>query len=278
MCFIASIRKIGKEPNEDAEKAIKSMLLYKATANPDGFALVDTKEVLRTLNIREAIQKVREHDLELLLTHFRIATTGAVTLDNVHWYEIGDYNFVHNGTIWQYSSYGTTAKEEEKTDSLQFFENLVKKLKKLEDPKEIAEVINTVYNEDRMNGRAMLYHRPTDRMYLIGDWHITVLDETYLIITSVSVDLDKSIEYKNYGGFLFPEEVNYIIDTQTKTIDDIGYIENYSTSENKYRFLKALNKINYNFNKKEEDVDLSMINQEEEDSIFPRSVRKVFGN
>jgi len=240
MCFIAAVKRIG-QPDTEIETTIRGMLYEKIMRNGDGFAVVG-KEVLKTLNPRLASKAVREADLGSLVAHFRIATTGKVNEANIHWYEEDGWNFMHNGTIYKYSSYGVGAKDEDETDSLQFFKRLVKDIKhaKAKTNAEVAEVINEACSDSRFNGRALLYQQSTDRMFLIGDWEISVVNENYLVISSTRVDLTTTKEYKDYNGFLFVEEVLAGYDIQANSIDDIGVISDFSTDKFRYSWLHTL--------------------------------------
>ncbi len=94
MCYIALVKGTG-----DGQR-LKKAIADKLDNNDDG-AFVSTLGVdgLRTLDNKLAGQAVLNMDLNNLLVHFRMATTGEVGMGNVQGWNLNGWVCVHNGII-----------------------------------------------------------------------------------------------------------------------------------------------------------------------------------
>ena len=70
-------------------------------ANPDGFGAYSfaDKTVFKTLDYNAAKQYIADNAQNDLFCHFRFATGGSVSLDNVHPFDTGGYIIFHNGIL-----------------------------------------------------------------------------------------------------------------------------------------------------------------------------------
>ena len=181
-------KKIGKS-DQKLEEKIQDIAIDKMIENPDGFFLQDIGESIksaRTLKQKSAKRILRRSPLKNTFMHFRIATAGKVTRENVQGWAIGEWQFFHNGAISDYSDLSTT---QIKSDSFLFFKDLVKLLEaeksKLTD-QGVAKCINQMTGNNHFWGRASLYNRVTDDLYLFGDWYIYLLNKSYIIGPALS--------------------------------------------------------------------------------------------
>lgn len=85
-----------------AELAIDDVLFDSIwSANPDGFGAYSfaDKTVFKTLDYNAAKQYLADNAQNDLFCHFRFATGGGVSLDNVHPFDTGRYIIFHNGVL-----------------------------------------------------------------------------------------------------------------------------------------------------------------------------------
>ena len=70
-------------------------------ANPDGFGAYNfaDKTVFKTLDYNAAKKYIADNAQNNLFCHFRYATGGSVSLDNVHPFDTGRYIIFHNGVL-----------------------------------------------------------------------------------------------------------------------------------------------------------------------------------
>lgn len=72
--------------------------------NPDGYAIRVADKVYKTLSASELLSYILDHrklieNSQLVHLHFRNATTGGVSVENCHLWEIAGYYCAHNGTV-----------------------------------------------------------------------------------------------------------------------------------------------------------------------------------
>src|SRR5258708_1964040 len=121
MCFILTAIKL--QENEEAKNAIINILKQEQSGNPHGtgslcFSKNKKPDIWRgEFKDWEKIKK-NLNNYEVINYHFRQATVGKKTVDNVHFWKMGNWAFCHNGMI------GNMGNEND-TDSLVFFKHLI---------------------------------------------------------------------------------------------------------------------------------------------------------
>jgi hypothetical protein len=234
-------KQIKAPEGQFSEDQIRKILLEKADTNSDGFFIKQNDFVLRTLDDRVAKKHLHEVPLDNFMTHFRWASAGKVTNENVHGWEIGDWIFSHNGSIFDYTDNTIGSKMQEKADSLQFFEDLILQLNKVNTRKDtqVAHAINNLTEDVSFWGRATLYNKKTDKMYLFGDFETYLVGGTHIVISSITLNF--SGEGKSSGhGFDFTFGQSKLIGEGG--IDGIGVIHNFSRPGFTYKYLDKLKK------------------------------------
>lgn len=226
-------------PDKSIGNEIREKLLEKAKDNDDGFYFRNAGGELKTLDLKNARNQITKVELNNLMTHFRWATTGKVSKDNVHGWTIGDWLFMHNGTVSNYAEDYTTKYKQEHTDSYLFFKDLSLFLSMVNPKKDeqVAEAIQSSLDDSDFYGRAVLYNKTTDKMYLFGDFHIYTLADSYLVISSQILDFEQKTEYDVHGiniGFTQDKVVG------EATVDGIGVITNFSKDNFSYRLITEI--------------------------------------
>lgn len=236
-----------EKPNKELADRIRKIMVGQMEKNDDGFALFDTKtgESLRTLNPQEMKAKIEKTDIDGTIFHARLASVGEVSADNVHCYEDRGFVFAHNGGIsdyaqksnWVNGSYTTSARAQQDTDSYLFFLDLVDEIeaRNATGHKEIAKAIQAMLNEIVFWGRASLYHKESDRLFLFGDWHTYTMANDYLIVSSADLGKPKIDHTLKIRGFRFETypQTEYL----TGTLDGIAVIKKYSTPNWSLKYL-----------------------------------------
>jgi len=236
------------------EKTIKEAAWDKVFSNPDGFCIGKT----RTLDKTEAKNALINAPLDGLMLHWRFATAGNKSVENVHGWEMNGWRFIHNGHAAHYYSEGTAVKpydgknygypnthwgrekwwkEEERkeiksdSDSLRFFRRYVSLVKPNDTPKRIASIIEQLCDEKYFQGRAILYHEAKDRAYFIGDFQTYTLNDSAIMFTSATTDFKG--EKGNVHGLPFTNSPK----VKRIEIDGIGYINGWSKPN--WRYIKV---------------------------------------
>lgn len=236
-----------EKPNKELGDRIRKIMVGQMERNDDGFALFDTKtgESLRTLNPQEMKAKIEKTDIDGTIFHARLASVGEVSADNVHCYDEQGFVFAHNGGIsayaqkseWRNGSYTASGKSQQNTDSYLFFLDLLDEIeaRKATGHKEIAKAIQAMLNEIVFWGRASLYHKESDRMFLFGDWHTYTIANDYLIVSSADLGKPKIDHTLKIRGFRFETypQTEYL----TGTLKGIAVIKKYSTPNWSLKYL-----------------------------------------
>jgi hypothetical protein len=198
MCYIALVK---NNPSGQAGKAILNKIADKLDMNDDGAFVgsLSVAESLRTLDNKLAEETIKNMAVDNLLVHFRMATTGAINVDNVQGWEFGGWTCVHNGTVGGYNSGGLLEVE---SDSLKFFKKLCGKLPSDLDSKRIKKAIRKICYDERFNGRAILYNRLLDIAVIFGDWHLYEYGGAVIFSSGYLYDLGQKL-LKKHNGFLF---------------------------------------------------------------------------
>ena len=197
MCYIALVKNI---PSKQAGQQILNKIAGKLEYNNDGAFVgsLTVAESLRTLNNKLAEKTVKNMPLDNLLVHFRQATTGEVSVDNVQGWNLGGWVCVHNGTVGKLS--GTIT--DKASDSLRFFRKLASRLPAEGDSKSIKRVIRKLCYSERFNGRAILYNRALDLAVLFGDWELYEYGGAVIFSSGYIYNLGEKL-VKEHSGIFF---------------------------------------------------------------------------
>jgi len=100
MCFNIVIY----NPNGKNLKKIFRAINRYARINKDGFSIWTSDNIyVRTLDFNEfLLAQTMARKSEIIHTHFRLASQGAVNLENVHMWKVGNYYVSHNGYVGKY--------------------------------------------------------------------------------------------------------------------------------------------------------------------------------
>ena len=249
MCYLLITKQLIEKPKARNADIIKKVMLEQMKRNDDGFALQRPVEnlSLRTLDEEETIKAINAIDLDGMIYHARMASVGAVTTDNVHAYDYKGFTFAHNGgssdyavkTIWTGAVSTLTSKNQDNTDSKLFFYDLVDEIeaRKATGHKEIAKAIQAQYNDVNWWGRASLYHKESDRLFLFGDWHTYNIGNEYIAISSADV-LDIPQKTEKVRGLDFNTSPSGGI--FAGELDGIAVIKNFSLPNWSLKFLSPL--------------------------------------
>lgn len=188
MCFIVTSIKLKED--KVAQNAIFNVLAGEQADNAHGTASLcyskDGKPVIWRGDY-EPFAKMQDnlHKFEVVNYHFRQATVGKKTLENVHFWQVADWAFCHNGVI-------ANLGDEEESDSLKFFNYLVahKFLPKQGAPK--LDEIKAYVNESSLMGRFLLINLKTKDIYFFGDFQVYLVAKSHLVITSANADFKRS--------------------------------------------------------------------------------------
>lgn len=235
------IAKRLSNPSVMVENRIRQILKEKADRNSDGFFIKTPEGELRTIDDRIANPTIQQVNLDDLMLHFRFATAGKITENNVHGWEIGDWKFLHNGHVSGYTinHINQNIREREDSDSLSFFKDLVLFLNEINSKKDkqVARVIQQMVKDTNFSGRAVLYNMKTDKMYLFGDFHIYCFGDSHIVISSATLDLNTKIDRSVHG---FDVQYNREAVVGEQTTYGIGVIHNYSRSGFQYKYIMPL--------------------------------------
>ena len=244
-----------KNPDPECAESIKDILKAKMITNPDGFYLAGNGKALRTMDRKKAESVLDDLDMDILLSHFRIATQGKKELDNVQGWTIDNWTFIHNGSFGGYSEIGKFPLQYEKSDSLRFFEELLAKLKKVKSYKDKAvrqAIQDTISGTASFWGRCVLHDRTSDRLFLFGDWHLYALADSHLIISSAKLDFGKTNKTKTINGLEFKFSGGNA-EIGEGEIDGISVIKNFSSYAWSFKQLGSLEKPKNNFGFRTDD-------------------------
>lgn len=149
--------------------------------------------------------------------HFRLATTGRKTLNNVHGWLKEGWEFYHNGTAFSYSDILNS----ELTDSLKFFKIILPAFQQLtlttskNAKQKHLQKIENISLTTGLTGRFLIANESRNEFYFFGDWRIYSINENYLIISSSTIEL-KTPQAKN-------SQVNLLGFTLKGEIEPIGF-------------------------------------------------------
>jgi len=124
MCRLLIVRPaVQNETNIYFNDLVKALALASYNAdNKDGFALLtEDNKTFRTLDFKKYLNKIDNLKPQKVVLHLRKATTGSINEGNIHLWKVGNYIIAHNGQVMRYK-WRDSLKDEDKTDSLEFFE------------------------------------------------------------------------------------------------------------------------------------------------------------
>ena len=103
MCYNAVV--INRKPKTLDRDIRKEIIGYMQT-NKDGYGVLRDDEIIRILDREEAVKFINKKvKCRVLHVHFRQATSGSITVDNVHLWRHNNFYFSHNGTVMKYSKH-----------------------------------------------------------------------------------------------------------------------------------------------------------------------------
>lgn len=181
MCYLIYARRIAKRANNELIiQIIKEMEGY----NKDGYGLLTDKTEIRTLDREDFEEKLEKNvsKSNWIMAHLRFATMGEKTLTNVHLFEQDGYRFAHNGCLSDYYSY----QNKTKSDSLLYFESLMKKIRSTDD----RHIAKRIRKSDFFNGGRAMLLSPTNKLFFFGNFYLYEIDG-WLIVSSALLGFDK---------------------------------------------------------------------------------------
>jgi len=128
MCYnlIVKIFDVNKKQKKEVKNLLKE-IFNEFKYNDDGAFLYNSlsSQIIRTLNYNEFEKKLENLKISnntLIHMHLRKATSGSVTEQNIHGWQIGNYICSHNG-YYGYSYYYSMSKSklDDNSDSYEFF-------------------------------------------------------------------------------------------------------------------------------------------------------------
>lgn len=256
MCYIMISKRVNNNRNLDTEAKIKKIALAQMEDNPDGFLIQYGDVPLRTMDAKAAEESIKQMPFDNVMLHFRNATVGKKAVNNVHGWESGPYQFLHNGGVSDYAPKRPIgfsihnvdiSLEQEDTDSKLLFEDLVKEIEKRgNSDKKIMESIKYIVNNREFWGRAVLYDKANDKAFLFGDWHVYLADSSYVVFSSRDVNIEQDYSFKTHG-VTFEYSTKPLLETE---FEGIAIIKHFS-------------KPNFNFKLRDDDLkDFSLDERE----------------
>jgi len=204
MCVLVSV--LQKEKDSLIINSLTSPLAEMSKGNNDGSGVLafnlEKKKVLR----HRQLDVFPKQDIQGVLNafpvsnfHFRTATVGDITLQNVHFWENQDWSFAHNG-----HAYGlgveTTA---ELSDSYLLFRELYNKGCLRGNGTLNLKKIKKILGRNLFWGRFILTNKKHNLIYYFGDFDLFLINKKTLVISSQSLEID---QYINFMGLLFKDE------------------------------------------------------------------------
>jgi len=233
MCFISSVFRT-KERDKEVERVLLNNFASQMNMNSEGFSLLsknqNNKGYIRKRGLdpklfyKELEMAVKK---EVLFTHFRLATSGGISIRNTHFWQLGDYYFGHNGIMgYNYNtmSYGYKQKYESKeVDSFVFFKKLYGMIRTETDVNLIADLLKGLKDEDLLHGRGFLIDKKNNLVYTFGDLHAYLINGNYLVMSSVGMDWT-DYKMRKYGDLSFVRFKELFDVEKTKILEDESFV------------------------------------------------------
>jgi len=234
MCFIASSIRILKK--EELINPISKIMIKEQVSNKDGtgaycFNQNDNKVYqARTMTETKLGIKNSLKDFDIVNYHFRSSTGGEHGLLNIHFWKIGKWVFAHNGTASNFQK----GKE---CDSLGLFKTMIKKHFLSQEGYINIKKIKKFINDSTFWGRFILINSETKKIYYFGDWHIYLINRSYLVITSSIVNFESKETIEMLGiTFETDEEIPLeILETKLDGIFTFSFNEGFILEDNEFK-------------------------------------------
>jgi len=185
MCIILSVYQKTKDPR--VQNTILNIYEEKKGTHKDGVGIVAYNKTekgkiysLRELSINSSKIEELLRAYDIVHIHLRQATTGRVTRDNCHFWNLKGWYFAHNGAVYGEQ---TRSLQEEFTDSYLLFSNLVRN-KYIQKGKLKYDKIREHISSINFWGRFTLLDSNTKNMYYFGDFHAYTLGDDNLIVST----------------------------------------------------------------------------------------------
>lgn len=199
MCYIGYIEKLKKDP-ETLLKAINA-IPYENHTHGYGVLMGDSEHNIlakrRTLSqhglVKDLSRFYEEDGLEFMMAHCRTASSGSVSLKNVHFWEMNGWRFAHNGFVWDYHESLKDGKMPH-SDSLLFLYEFIYKVGRKNKARKIINLFYKLAEKRNLSGRAILID-PLKRIYLFGDWEFYLLNESILMVSSETLSFDEKVGF-----------------------------------------------------------------------------------
>jgi len=204
MCVILTIYQ--KRKNSQIQKDILELYDNVKKSNPDGVGVIAFNKKEDNIHYYRDMDKSSESFGEILkkyqtiMIHFRLATSGSRNVDNVHFWQNKNWYFAHNGIVS-----GLVDKEQLESDSLLFFEHLIKNNFLLDNGNIKIKAISKASNNFNLWGRFILLNDKQKKATYFGDWYVYKINQT-LIIASTKLELGTT---DSILGFIFEKPVVY---------------------------------------------------------------------
>lgn len=198
MCKIIGVVNKNKKNVKKINQILKANL-EELKSQPDGAGIVKLGEKITThytLDYRTVDDHLKvDQNTRMLLAHFRVATTGQVSLANVHFRAVKNRFYpAHNGIVNKFSGYDynpypifnnqNNTPVQQTTDSNKFFRRL------LDGEITYKRTVKLIKKTD-FSGRGVVYDRLTDFIYLFStsEWYYYFLTGAF-IFSSYPLTLD----------------------------------------------------------------------------------------
>ncbi len=220
MCFILTGIKL--KDDESSKNAILGVLKSEQRDNPHGtgslcYSLDKKPEIWRGEFKDWNLMKADLDNFDIFNFHFRLATIGKKTKENVHFWQIGNWAFCHNGIIGGIG-------DDNESDSLVFFKQLIKSKFLTKDNQLKGKKIKDYVNILNFGGRFLIINLKTKNIYFFGDFNLYVLNKSYLVFTSSSASYENTFSIM---GLNFPDE-SQTVESIDSTIDGVWML-NFAT-------------------------------------------------
>lgn len=240
MCYIQlSLRVNNKRVNTDIDDLIKSVAIGEMDSNKNGSWVKSGERVTRSMDRATIEQALLDADTNGLMVHHRLATTGAVDESNVHGWAKAGWEFMHNG--WT----GDGDRNSVPSDSLLFFRKLLPRLKAVKTDKAIAKAIQDISESSNFRGRAVLYNARQNKAFLFGDFHLALINENYIVISSVSQDWTEIRRPFEVAGLEFENGIAIPFNVIEQTLDGIYTLTGLGTNNTKFKKIADFEQYSY---------------------------------
>lgn len=283
-------KRINNNRDEAIEQKIKKVAIEKLDANPDGFFIQNNGfPAIRTLSKDLAIKTIKEMPFDNCVMHFRMATVGKKNIENVHGWENEGFQFLHNGMIRDYDyspkieiEYTAPNKEtyiQEHSDSKLLFDALLLEITKQgNSDKKIIKAIKKVVNNCEFWGRAVLIDKTQDKAFLFGDWHVYLIENSYLLFSSADINIEQNYMVKSHG-ISFEYSTKPLLESE---FDGIAIIKRFNQPNFYWKFRTeledaSLDNRNYTYMGQNEDKEqLAQEDKELEEKYNTKALRSGY--